>query len=79
MGSQYPPRGGNDEALWALQQAFKEAWSKLRDREPGLEWDNGRDRRSALASQLMSLAQEGVTHPAELSRIALEKLRGCSA
>jgi hypothetical protein len=65
----------DDSTLTALQEAFRESWTALKAKRSELDWAGEIGLRSRLAEKLMSLADEGITHPAELSRRAVTFIR----
>jgi hypothetical protein len=65
-------RGYYDDAtLLALEEAFKGSWAVVSAHEL-LDAEKEIELRTKLADKLMTLVAEGVTHPDELQRLALE-------
>ncbi|MBC7819501.1 MAG: hypothetical protein IAG10_21675 [Planctomycetaceae bacterium] len=59
-----------------LQQAFREGWQLLKERQPAHSWEKHNDLKHALSERLMLLADQGVTDADGLLRGALEGLLG---
>lgn len=57
-----------------LQQAFREGWQLLKERQPAHSWEKHNDLKHALSERLMLLADQGVTDADGLLRRALEGL-----
>jgi hypothetical protein len=73
MASRNPPPYYDETMLLTLEQAFREAWTAIaKDRLRDQEKEGAL--RAALAEKLMSLADEGVTDPVELRKLALASL-----
>ena len=67
MGSRHPPRPYDEATLAALEQAFTDAWAVLEARDPLRDWVKDGQLSSNL-SELMALADKGITKPDELCK-----------
>ncbi len=66
----------DDETRRALQQAFRDGWRILKERQPHHSWERHNDLKHDLSERLMGLADEGVT---DIERLLLQALDGLNA
>ena len=64
----------DDETRRALQQAFRDGWKILKERQPDHSWETHNDLKHDLSERLMGLADEGVKDLERLVRQALDGL-----
>ena len=64
----------DDETRRALQQAFRDGWKILKERQPHHSWETHNDLKHDLSERLMGLADEGVTDIERLLHHALDGL-----
>jgi hypothetical protein len=62
----------DNEKIAAIEEAFDTTWTAIQANEPDRDLNYDCERMAALSQKLGELVLNGVTDPAELSRLALE-------
>jgi len=74
MASKYQARSYNDATLAALEHALRDVWEVLKAHNPDGDWENDTELKTALAKNMMALADAGVIDRHELRSRTLETL-----
>jgi hypothetical protein len=64
----------NPEMIAAVEQAFEAVWAVLCSNDPSRDRTADPARMAAVSQTIATLAVEGITDPAELRRLTLERL-----
>ena len=74
MSPQNPLQFDDPKLVTALAQTFKSSWLVMRAHEPLLDADRAKELGIEIRRKLVELAADGVTDPAQLRRLTLERL-----
>jgi hypothetical protein len=69
-----PPGRFQPAIVAAVEQAFEAVWATLCSNDPSRDRTDDPERMAALSQTIAALALEGITDPAELRRLTLERL-----
>ena len=69
-----PPGQFQPAIVAAVEQAFEAVWATLCSDDPSRDRTDDPERMAAVSQTIAALALEGIIDPAELRRLALERL-----